>query len=223
MTSSSSIGLFGGTFDPIHYGHLRLAEEIADAFSLDQVRLVPASVPPHRQQPGASAQHRLAMTQLAIAGNPRLVADRRELDRQGASYTVDTLIEMRAEAGDRPLALLLGADAFVLLATWHRWEQLFELAHIIVARRPGFPLEQLATSLPHPLRQHYERRLSGETAALHASACGKVFTHELTALDVSATALRSFIQGKASLRYLLPDAVIAYIEDHNLYREPDAS
>lgn len=223
MTSSSAIGLFGGTFDPIHYGHLRLAEEVADRFQLGQVRLLPASVPPHREQPAAAAQHRLAMTQLAITGNPRLVADRRELDRQGPSYTVDTLAEVRAETGDGPLALLMGADAFVLLATWHRWERLFELAHIIVARRPGFPLEQLAKSLPQPLQQHYERRLTGEAAALHASACGNVFTHELTALDVSATALRSFIQRKASLRYLLPDTVIAYIEDHNLYREPDAS
>lgn len=219
----SAIGLLGGTFDPIHFAHLRLAEEIADAFELQQVRLIPTSVPPHRDQPKASPEHRLAMTRLATAGNARLEVDARELGRAGISYTVDTLTEVRSEVGNTPLGLLMGADAFVALTTWHRWAELFDLAHIIVARRPGFPLEKLATALPGPLHEQYTKRLETESTALNAAPAGKVFTHELTALDVSATALRSLILRQASLRYLLPDAVIAYIDEHHLYREPDAS
>lgn len=223
MIATSAIGLLGGTFDPIHFAHLRLAEEVGEAFRLQQVRLIPASVPPHRDQPKASAEHRLAMTRLAAAGNPRLVVDARELDRAGASYTIDTLAEIRKEVGQQPLCLLMGADAFVLLTTWHRWSELFDFAHIIVARRPGFPLEKLASSLPGPLHKEYTNRLEPKPAALTSAPSGKVFAHELTALDVSATALRDLIHRNASLRYLLPDAVIAYIQEHELYKEPDAS
>jgi nicotinate-nucleotide adenylyltransferase len=223
LIAVSAIGLFGGTFDPIHFAHLRLAEEIADAFNLEQVRLIPAAVPPHRDQPEASPEHRLAMTRLAIEGNPGLCVDARELDRTGVSYTVDTLTETRAESASQPLCLMMGADAFVALTTWRQWQDLFDLAHVIVARRPGFPLEQLASSLPAALHEEYSRRLEPNPAALETSAAGKIFTHELTALDVSATALRELVRRGASLRYLLPDPVIAYIEAHHLYREQDAS
>lgn len=163
------------------------------------------------------------MTHLAVAGNPRLTVDARELGRAGTSYTIDTLTEVRAEVGSVPLCLLMGADAFVALTTWHRWTELFDFAHIIVARRPGFPLEKLASALPRALHDQYTGRLETRPAALKSAAAGKVFTHELTALDVSATALRSLIVRKASLRYLLPDQVIAYIDEHHLYKEPDAS
>ncbi len=223
LTAVPAIGLFGGTFDPIHFAHLRLAEEIADAFQLQQVRLIPTSIPPHRDQPGTSAEHRLSMTRLAVAGNPRLAVDAREIGRAGISYTVDTLTELRSEVGTAPLCLLMGADAFVALTTWHRWTELFDLAHIIVARRPGFPLEKLASTLPAALHEQYTQRLETRPRALNAASAGKVFTHELTSLDVSATALRSLAVRKASLRYLLPDQVIAYINEHHLYKEPDAS
>ena len=223
MSPASAIGLFGGTFDPIHFAHLRLAEEIAESFALAQVRLIPAAIPPHRGQPAASPEHRLAMTQLAIEGNDRFVVDDRELGRTGPSYTVDTLTQTRSEAGEQPLCLMMGADAFTALTTWHRWEDLFDLAHIIIARRPGYPLEQLASSLPAPLRKQYEQRLNPEPATFQHAPAGGLFTHELTALDVSATAVRKLIREGASLRYLLPDAVIAYIDTHGLYREKDAS
>ena len=163
------------------------------------------------------------MTRLAVTDNPRLGVDARELGRAGTSYTFDTLTEVRSESGDAPLGLLMGADAFVALTTWHRWTELFDLAHIIVARRPGFPLEKLASALPAPLHEQYTSRLESQPAALKAAPAGKVFTHELTALDVSATALRALILRNASLRYLLPDEVIAYIDEHHLYKEPDAS
>lgn len=163
------------------------------------------------------------MTRLATQGNPRFAIDDRELKRSGKSYTFDTLSEIRSEHGDRPLCLLMGADAFVQLMTWHRWNELFDLAHIAVAKRPGFPLEQLASSLPKPLREQYLRRYVANPSALNETEAGHVFAHELTALDVSATAVRALIKRQASLRYLVPDAVIAYIEEHNLYRESDAS
>jgi nicotinate-nucleotide adenylyltransferase len=223
LKTVAAIGLFGGTFDPIHFAHLRLAEEVAENFGLEQVRLIPAAVPPHRGRPSASPEHRLAMTRLAIEGNPRFSVDPRELGRSGPSYTIDTLTETRNESGGQPLCLLMGADAFAALTTWHRWEDLFDLAHVIIARRPGFPLEQLAASLPDPLRTHYENRLENDPARLTLAPAGGLFTHELTALDVSATAVRELIRRNASLRYLLPDAVIAYIHTHELYKERDAS
>lgn len=223
MKATSAIGLFGGTFDPIHFAHLRLAEEAIDAFGFEQVRFIPTAAPPHRSEPGAAPAHRIAMTRLATQGNPRFAIDDRELKRSGKSYTFDTLSEIRSEHGDRPLCLLMGADAFVQLMTWHRWNELFDLAHIAVAKRPGFPLEQLASSLPKPLREQYLRRYVANPSALNETEAGHVFAHELTALDVSATAVRALIKRQASLRYLVPDAVIAYIEEHNLYRESDAS
>ena len=221
-STTSAIGLFGGTFDPIHFAHLRLAEEMTDTFGLERVCFIPTSVPPHRNEPSASPAHRLAMTRLAIQGNPRFVVDGRELKRAGTSYTFDTLAEIRAESDSRPLCLMMGADAFVALTTWHRWEELFDLAHVVVARRPGFPLEQLASSLPGPLRTQYLRRQAVDPAALGATPAGNIFAHELTALDVSATELRTLIKRHASLRYLLPDAVIEYIEEHRLYKGHDA-
>lgn len=223
MKLASAIGLFGGTFDPIHFAHLRLAEEAIDIFGFEQVRFIPTAVPPHRNEPGAASVHRLAMTRLATQGNPRFAVDGRELQRAGTSYTFDTLSEIRSESDDRPLCLLMGADAFVALTTWHRWNELFDLAHVVVAKRPGFPLEQLASSLPGPLRAQYQRRYATDPEVLSETRAGHIFAHELTALDVSATALRTLIKRHGSLRYLLPDAVIAYIEEHNLYKEHDAS
>ncbi|MFN0040970.1 MAG: nicotinate-nucleotide adenylyltransferase [Burkholderiales bacterium] len=221
MTSNGAIGVLGGTFDPIHLAHLRLAEELADTFALHRVRFVPAAVPPHRNTPSASAEQRLEMVRLAVAGNPRFEVDARELARQGPSYSYDTLHDLRAETG-RTLCLLMGADAFVALATWHRWRELFDLAHIVVARRPGYPLDQLAASLPGPLKEEYLHRNCPDRDVLHETPGGRVFTFELTALEVSATALRKLISQGASLRYLLPDAVIQYIQTHHLYRETHA-
>ncbi len=222
MTSNGPIGVLGGTFDPIHLAHLRLAEELADTFGLTRVRFVPAAVPPHRGTPSASAQHRLDMVRLAVADNPLFQVDDRELARQGPSYTFDTAREMRAEF-DRPLCLLMGADAFLELATWHRWRELIELVHIVVARRPGYPLQDLAAALPAALKAEYLDRHCTERAVLTQKPGGRIFTHELTALDVSASALRKLIARGESLRYLLPDAVIAYIEKHRLYKGNNAS
>jgi nicotinate-nucleotide adenylyltransferase len=222
LTSNGPIGVLGGTFDPIHLAHLRLAEELADAFGLARVCFVPAAVPPHRATPSALANHRLEMVRLAVADNLRFEVDDRELARQGPSYTFDTVRELRAEL-DHPLCLLMGADAFVAFATWHRWRELIELVHIVVARRPGYPLQDLAAALPPALKAEYLGRHCAERETLMQEPGGRIFTHELTALDVSASALRKLIARGESLRYLLPDAVIAYIENHRLYKENNAS
>lgn len=215
------IGILGGTFDPIHYAHLRLAEEMADALALDHVRLVPASVPPHRATPRVTAADRLAMTRLACAGNPRFVVDDRECRRQGPSYTMDTLLELRAELGSqRPLCLLMGVDAFLGLPTWSRWESLFGLAHVVIAHRPGFPLDP--AGMPPALARQLETRRAATVSQLYAAAAGLVWLQPITALDISATAIRAAIRDERSPRYLLPHCVLDYIHLNTLYKDVDA-
>ncbi len=214
--------MLGGTFDPVHFAHLRLAEEIADAVGLSSVRLIPTGNPPHRGTPRVTGEQRLEMVRLAIAGNPRLQADDREIRRQGVCYTFDTLTELRAELGDRPICLITGADAFSTLTTWHRWEELFELAHIVVAHRPGFSLQQMQSSLPGPLRKVYLQRLVSSTGLLRRDSAGAIYAREITALDIAATTIRALLAAGASARYLVPDQVLDYIERNRLYKERDA-
>ena len=214
--------MLGGTFDPIHFAHLRLAEECADGIGLGKVRFIPTGTPPHRAVPRVAAVHRMEMVRLGISGNPRFEADDREVRRQGVCYTFDTLIELRAELGQRPLCLLMGSDAFSALTTWHRWEELFDLAHIVIAHRPGFSLQQLQSSLPGPLRKIYLQRLVASTGGLRRDPGGAVYVREITALDIAATQIRALLAGGDSARYLVPDAVLDYIERNRLYKERDA-
>jgi nicotinate-nucleotide adenylyltransferase len=216
--STAPIGVLGGTFDPIHYGHLRLAEELGETLRLDEVRLVPSGTPPHRSAPAVTADHRLAMTRLAAAGNTRFKIDEREVRRAGPGYTFDTLRELRAEAGGtRPLALLLGADAFLEFATWHRWHEIFGLAHVAIAHRPGFPVERWTERMPQPLAREYSARLMQQPLAIHLSPAGGIAVVPFTALDISATAIRDMLLAGASPRYLLPGAVLDYIRANRLY------
>lgn len=209
------IGVFGGTFDPIHFGHLRLAEEMAEALGLAQVVFIPAGQPPHRGTPRIPAEHRLAMTRRAVAGNPGFTVDAREVERDAPSYTVDTLEAMRGERGSAlPLWLLMGADAFLGLPDWHQWRRLFDLANIAVAARPGTDLRQ-SGRLPASLRAELERRQVDTAGAVGAS--GSVLLCEMTPLDISATAIRAILARRGSARYLLPDAVLDYIHEHRLY------
>jgi nicotinate-nucleotide adenylyltransferase len=210
------IGVFGGTFDPIHFGHLRLAEELADALGLDRVLFIPAGQPPHRGAPRTAASHRLEMVRRAIAGNPRFVADVREVQRPQPSYTVDTLTALRAELGAaQPLWLLLGADAFLDLASWHDWRRLFELANIAVAARPGARLMQ-SDAIMEPLKSEVlHRQVTGSRPA--TAPAGSVLLRATPPLDISATAIRNLLARRSSARYLLPDAVLDYIHEHQLY------
>jgi nicotinate-nucleotide adenylyltransferase len=212
------IGIFGGTFDPIHFGHLRLAEELAEAAGLSRVLFIPAGQPPHRGAPRTAASHRLGMVRRAIAGNPRFEVDAREVESLRASYTVDTLTEMRAELGnEQPLWLLLGADAFLDLPTWHQWRRLFDLAHIAVAARPGARLLQ-SDAMPELLRSEVSQRQVAGGAA--TSPAGSVLLRQTTPLGISATAIRDTLARHGSARYLLPDAVLDYIHEHRLYAHP---
>lgn len=206
--------IFGGTFDPVHLGHLRVALEISEALDAD-VRMLPAPVPPHRPQPLASPEQRMAMLELGLAGCARLHADDRELRRDGPSYSVDTLAELRAELGvDAPLVLCVGADAFAGFASWHRYEHIFELSHVLVLTRPG-AADRVAW--PEPLRaQAVARR--GALAQLSESPAGRIAELAVTPLAISATAVRTLIAAGRDPRFLVPDAVAEYIGRLGLYQ-----
>lgn len=215
--NNKAIGIFGGTFDPVHYGHLRLAEEMREQAGLQQIRIIPTGTPPHRDAPQVSAQHRSAMVRLAIADQPAFVLDDREVRRTKLCYTVDTLRELRAELGaTQSLCLLMGGDAFLQLHTWHEWEQLFEMAHIVVGYRPGFAIEErIHTALPE-LRRHYLQRLCA-VEALSQQPAGGIVELAIPKLEISATLIRSRVAENRSIRYLLPNAVVDYIHQHHLY------
>lgn len=205
----------GGTFDPVHNGHLRLAEEMAEVIGLDRVLFIPAGQPPHRAAPYANGRHRLEMTRRAVAGNSRFAVDDRELTRAASSYTVDTLASLRAELGAaQPIWLLMGADAFLGLPGWHDWKRLFSLAHLAVAERPGAPL-MLSDALPDTLRRETIPRQVADGSA--AGPAGSVLLRRITPLGISATAIREALAQGRSVRYLVPDAVDQYIREHALY------
>jgi nicotinate-nucleotide adenylyltransferase len=215
-----ALAILGGTFDPIHYGHLRLAAEVRAALRLPEVRLIPAGSPPHRLAPVASGAHRLAMTALGCAEFPGLVADGCEVGREGPSYTVATLEALHAEQPALPLALLMGADSFAGLPQWWHWERLFTLAHFVVVERPGVSLDTAAW--PPPLEDHWRKRLSTDPARLERSLAGSILRVQVTPQPIEATAIRAALakgaEGRAEIRGLLPPAVLDYIDRHHLYR-----
>lgn len=214
------IGIFGGTFDPIHYGHLRLVEEAREALSLEHVLLIPSGQPPHRDAPQTSAADRLAMARLAVAGNPSILVDPTEVETQSPSYSVLTLERLRAQFGPaRPLVLLLGADAFAGLSSWHRWRELFALAHIAVVNRPGHAADadRFHASLSLPLAAECEARSCASTAELRGAPAGRVLPFDMTALAISASLIRARLAAGLSVCYLLPDSVLDYIRSRHLY------
>jgi nicotinate-nucleotide adenylyltransferase len=211
--SPRRIGVLGGTFDPVHIGHLRSALEVAGALALDELRLVPSARPPHRDTPQVSAEQRLAMVSRAVAGVAPLTVDDRELHRDKPSYTIDTLELMRAElAPHDQLFLLLGWDAFCGLPSWHRWEELLLHCHILVLQRPDADSEP-----PDALRNLLAGRSVSDPQTLKGPAGQIAFVWQ-TPLSVSATQIRQLLASGKSVRYLVPDAVLAYIEAHGLYR-----
>jgi len=213
--TSRAIGILGGTFDPVHFGHLRLAQEAADALDLAEVRFIPGGTPPHRAVPQTSALHRVAMVKLAIADNPLFTLDERETRRDGRSYSFDTLTELRAETGaTRPLVLIMGADAFLAFHTWHRWRDIFGLAHIAVAHRPGAALATINDAL---LARELAQRRVEHGVALQQAPAGSIAVVPITALEISATAIRAAIAEQRSARYLTPAAVLGYIYDNHLF------
>jgi len=212
------IGILGGTFDPVHNGHLRLAQEGLEQCEMAAVHFIPAGVPPHRVAPHASPAQRLDMVRLAIESNPGFVLDQREIQRTDPCYSVDTLAGMRAELGEQqPLCLLLGSDAFLQLHTWHEWKELFALAHIVVMQRSGRPLGNAMDAADQGLRTEYTARLAPAARVLHESPAGAILVLDMPTLDISATAIRARCASGRSIRYLLPDAVTDYILTYGLY------
>jgi nicotinate-nucleotide adenylyltransferase len=212
MSPLRAIALFGGTFDPIHIGHLRAAIELREQLGFDEVRLIPCHQPVHRAAPLVDSRARRTMVELAIAGERGLVLDDRELRRDGPSFTIDTLNATRAEVGDDvSLALVIGVDAFAALDTWHRWRELLDFAHIVVMERPEAVLPQ-AGPVAELLLQY-----RAAPSALRTRAHGAIVPFALPPLWVSATALRRLLAAGNSPRYLLPDVVWAYIREHCLY------
>lgn len=209
--------IMGGTFDPVHHGHLRVAVEMRERLDAERIHLIPSAVPPHRPQPGASGAQRLAMLEAAVAGEPGLIADDRELCREDTSWTVLTLRELRRELGpDVPLVVVLGTDAFDGLADWYEAEQVPQLAHVVVVERPDSPLDRLSSRACELLNEVLS------VTALKDSPAGSLLVLSPPLLDISATGVRERVQDGRSIRYLVPDSVAAYIEHRELYRRGDA-
>ncbi len=208
----SPIGIFGGTFDPIHFGHLRTAFELLHALRLAEVRFLPAGHPPHRDVPLCDPLHRLAMVRAAIADQPGFVVDDREVRRAGPSYTVLTLRELRAEAPARPVCLIVGMDAFLGLPQWHEWRSVLDLAHVVVAHRPGWRAPDSGT-----LGELLAARGTQRVEDLHEAVAGRIHVRAVTQLEISSTDLRELIVADRDPRYLLPDAVRALIRETGCY------
>lgn len=207
------IGVFGGTFDPVHCGHLRAIVELRDTLGLDEVRVVPCARPPHRAAPVAPADARVAMLRAALRDMRACVLDERELARPGPSYTFDTLTALRRDAPSAALCLLLGYDAFAGLDRWHRWRELFTLAHVVVAKRPG----AAARALPKELADESRARAAATAAQLRDEPAGRVHYCETTELAISSTRLRAFAAARRSLQWLVPDDVARLIETNAWY------
>jgi nicotinate-nucleotide adenylyltransferase len=206
------MGIFGGTFDPIHYGHLRTAVELQQALRLREIRFLPAGNPPHRQQPVASAELRLRMVRAAVEGHRGFVVDDREVRKAGPSYSVETLAELRKEFPDRSICLIVGMDAFLSLPKWHQWQELLLLSHLVVAHRPGW-----RAPASGPLGELLVDHGTGRIADLHDSPNGHIYIHAVTQLEISSTELRLLIASQRDPRFLMPDSVRKIIMETGCY------
>lgn len=207
------IAILGGSFDPVHIGHLRVAIEVRDRLQPEQVRLIPCGQPPHRSNFFATADQRLQMLECAVSREQGLSVDDRELRLSRISYTVSTLSDLRRELGDDPIGLIVGADAFQQLNTWFEWTCLFELAHIIVVHRPGYTL----TDNPEVTGYTSQRKVES-LHQLKRQSSGLVLFLEIPALDVSSTRVRQMVLKGRSIRYLVPDLVYDWIQEHQIYQ-----
>ncbi len=207
--------VYGGTFDPIHYGHLRTVEALAGIVGLKQVIIMPNNVPPHRPQPEASSAQRRDMVQLAIRNRPLFRLDERELQRTTPSWTVETLEALRDELGpQRPLAFIIGQDSLLGLPGWHRYEALMSLCHLLVCRRPGY-----APEMPNADHQSWlNRHLTHSVDELHQLPAGRIFMADTPLWDISATEIRQHLAARRDCETLIPAPVLDYINQAGLYR-----
>jgi len=207
------IGVFGGTFDPVHFGHLRSALELLQGLGLDEVRMLPCRQPPHRGLPQATPAQRLQMLKAGVGDAAGLRVDDRELRREGPSYMVDTLTSLRGELGDTRLCLLLGMDALAGFTSWRDWQAILELAHLVVAHRPGWAAPEAGE-----IGELVRARRCDSVDVLHAEAAGRILFQPVTQLEISASDVRAHIAAGRSPRFLLPDVVLEIIEAERLYR-----
>jgi nicotinate-nucleotide adenylyltransferase len=205
------IGIFGGTFDPIHYGHLRAALEVQEIFHLTELRFIPSATPPHRPRPAVTAAQRQQMVTLAIQHQAGFICDNRELERDGKSYMVDTLASLRHDLPQQSLLLFIGTDAFNQLNQWYHWQQLFDFAHIVVMTRPSFHRQALG--------DFFAARYTDNPADLTQCLAGKLYFQAISQLDISASAIRQILAKQHSPRFLLPDAVLNFIQHNQLYQQ----
>ena len=217
-SDAGPIGIFGGTFDPIHYGHLRTGFELLQALKLAELRFMPAGNPPHRERTVASNEQRLAMVRSATEGQAQFVVDDREMRKSGPSYSVETLAELRQEYPDRPLCLIIGMDAFLGLPKWHQWRELLDLAHLVVAHRPGWRAPGMG-----PLGALLVDRGTGRVLDLHEARAGRIYIHAVTQLEISSTEVRALIQAGRDPRFLMPDGVRKIILETGCYARKDES
>ena len=206
------IGVFGGTFDPIHYGHLRTAFEVLQSLSFDEIRFIPCGDPPHRGGTFANAAERMRLVDVAIAGQAGFVRDDREVRRDGPSYTIDTLLSLRAEYPRRSLGLIVGMDAFLGLTRWHRWDEILAVAHLVVAHRPGWKAPEFGE-----LGGLLARYRTHQIEDLHNKHFGHIYIHAVTQLEISSTEIRDIVAAERDPRFLVPDAVRAAIEESTVY------
>lgn len=206
------IGLLGGTFDPIHIGHLRMALEIQEIFQLEKIHVIPCYEPVHRPHPCASPEQRFEMVKCAVQDMPNFIADPREIKRAKSSYTIDTITEMRHEMPNTPLCLLLGVDAFLDFPNWHRYEKILECAHLIIAHRPNYhlPTEGLIADL-------LKVRLDNNSINMREKLGGKIWLQPITALEISSSTIRSQLSNKKNPKYLVPDVIYQYIKQYEIY------
>ena len=210
------IGLLGGTFDPIHFGHLGMAQELAEALALNTVKFIPAAVPPLKSQPSVSAIDRCAMVKLAIANNPDFQLDERELKRTGPSYTLDTLCSLRSELSEQDsLVLFIGSDAFKQFNRWHQWQEIIRLCHIALVARPD---SEVSTGLDPELVTFLQDHYTENAMDLQSATAGLITMQAITPLTISSSAIREQLTNQQSARYLTPDCVLDYIAQHGLYQ-----
>lgn len=203
----------GGTFDPIHNGHLRTALELQQWLGVDQVCLIPSKQPVHRGEPGCSSEQRLAMVRAAVADEPALQVDEREILSDKPSYSLLTLQSLRAALGaEKPICMIMGMDAYLTLPSWHEWQQFIELCHLVVVQRPGYTLPDDSV-----MAVFTQQHLADTPQQMLTQPAGSVLIHELTPLGISATQVRQSIQAGRSPRYLIPDQVWQYIQENHLY------
>jgi nicotinate-nucleotide adenylyltransferase len=211
-----AIGIYGGTFDPVHFGHLRPVLDVLESLHLQQIRFIPSYIPPHRDAPQSSVEQRIRMLQSAIASEEKFILDQREIIRQGPSYMYDTLYSLKEDFPNHCLCLILCLDAFIKINTWYKWENLLSLCHLIVTKRPETNYQEIH-SWPEEIRNLYKKHKVKHVDELFLSLNNQIYFMNVTQLPISSSLIRDKLKHNQSIRYLLPDTIYDIITKNKLY------